>query len=119
MRAADHKAVRAAVLAKDAPESERVKGCAGCYRRHTASVAESKACKHHCHRVVERPVDIRVENHGSIVLLQPLTVAGEQWLLDTFNGQEEVQWWARALVVEPRYVEDIVNGARSAGLEVR
>jgi hypothetical protein len=48
-------------------------------------------------------VDIRVENHGSVVLLRPLALRAERWLRD---------------VVEPRYMADIVAGSREAGLEV-
>lgn len=86
MRAMDHKAVRAMVLAKTAP-------------------------------------DISVENHGSIFLLRPLNVAATNWL-DTVTNHDiddadAAQWFGGALVVEPRYVADIVNGAREAGLEVR
>jgi hypothetical protein len=48
--------------------------------------------------------DIRVENHGSVVLLRPLALRAERWLRD---------------VVEPDYMADIVAGTREAGLEVR
>jgi hypothetical protein len=61
--------------------------------------------------------DIRVDSHGSIILLHPATETAADWLRD--HVAEDAQWWAGALVVEPRYVEDIVNGAREDGLEVR
>jgi hypothetical protein len=60
--------------------------------------------------------DIRVEHHSTLVLLWPLTRAADDWL--HAHAGESAQWWADALVVEPRYVEDIVAGAREAGLEV-
>lgn len=62
-------------------------------------------------------VDIEVQNHGSLFLLCPLNDAAGAWLEE--NVQSDAQWFASALVVEPRYVRDIVNGAREAGLEVR
>ena len=65
--------------------------------------------------------DILVENHGSICLLRPLRDSARAWLED--HVAADAQWWgggiARALVVEPRYLVDIVVGARAAGLEVR
>jgi hypothetical protein len=60
-------------------------------------------------------MDIRVENHGSIVLLRPLTERAEEWIEAQVAYE---QTWGKAIVVEPRYVEDIVNGARKDGLEV-
>ena len=60
---------------------------------------------------------IIVENHGSLYLLRPDTRKAQRWL--ETHVSEDVQWFGGALVVEPRYVADIVNGAREAGLEVR
>ena len=62
-------------------------------------------------------VDITVEYHGSLYLLQPLNENASDWL--HVHVAEDAQWFVSALVVEPRYVSDIVGGARAAGLEVR
>ena len=62
-------------------------------------------------------VDIEVQNHGSIILLVPLTDAGDQWLHE--NTGEEATWYGGALAVEPRYVTDIVDGAVGDGLVVK
>jgi len=32
--------------------------------------------------------------------------------------QDDAQWFGPALVVEPRYVDDLIAGMRDAGLEV-
>ncbi len=62
-------------------------------------------------------MDIRAEDHGSIVILRPTTPAGCSWMAD--HMPEDVQTWGiHGYVVEPRYVMDIVNGARDDGLEV-
>lgn len=61
--------------------------------------------------------DIRVENHGSIVLLQPLTLAGTYWLEETVINKDTLLWGS-AVVVEPRYAARIVEGMISEGLEV-
>lgn len=61
-------------------------------------------------------MDIRVENHGSIVLLHPETRRGERWLRN--HTDSEAQTLGKATVAEPRYVMDIVRGAQDDGLKV-
>ena len=61
--------------------------------------------------------DLRVENHASIFLLRSRTEIGETFIED--HAPENAQYFGGALVVEPRYVENWVDRAREAGLEVR
>lgn len=63
-----------------------------------------------------RGPDLKVENHGTIFLVRPVTRAGSQWLADT--KPDDAQFFGSAMAVEPRYVEGVVNAAREAGLEV-
>jgi hypothetical protein len=67
------------------------------------------------------PVDVRLEYHGSLYLLRPLTAAAKQWLLDNIHGTpfDEVTWFGGALVVEPRYVADLLLRLRGDGLRVQ
>jgi len=67
---------------------------------------------------LQPPPDICVENHGSIFLLRPVSSAGQSWLQENVIG-EETQIFGNAVVCEPRYVADIVFGARGEGLVVR
>jgi len=67
---------------------------------------------------LQPPPDISVENHGSIFLLRPVSSAGQSWLRDNVIG-EETQIFGNAVVCEPRYVIDIVLGARAEGVVVR
>ena len=60
--------------------------------------------------------DMSIENCGSILLFQPLTLVGEQWINDhvtpnslRYNG---------ALVVEGRYAADLAVGMQEDGLAV-
>jgi hypothetical protein len=64
----------------------------------------------------ESAMDVKFENHGSIWLARPLTEAGLTWVKDNIAG--DAQWWARGVVVEPRYVADLVHGMTEDGLEV-
>ena len=63
--------------------------------------------------------DICVEDYGSVVLLRPATAAGRAWLEANCNRSGYQPFGGGTLLCEPRYVADIVNGAREAGLEVR
>ena len=67
---------------------------------------------------LQPPPDISVEHHGSIFLLRPITPIGQLWLQDNVIG-EETQVFGNAVVCEPRFVADIVFGARGEGLVVR
>ena len=63
--------------------------------------------------------DINVQNHGSILVLSGVSEAGKSWLNDNvIEPNSEVQMWGGGVVVEPRYVDHIVDGARNDGLEV-
>jgi hypothetical protein len=62
--------------------------------------------------------DILVEHHGSIALLRPATVSGRAWLEANCDWSGYQPFTGGTLLCEPRYVADIVAGARQAGLEV-
>jgi hypothetical protein len=65
--------------------------------------------------------DLVIEDHGSVCLLRPMCRRARRWLRE--HVDPAARWWGPpnrpALVVEPRYVVDIVAGAREAGLVVR
>ena len=52
---------------------------------------------------------VAIENHGSIVLVRPLTEEAKAWLEENVET-ESWQWWSGALAVEPRCVETLVAG---------
>lgn len=61
-------------------------------------------------------MDIRLEDHGSIILFRPLTDAGREWL--ETRTQEDAQWFGGALAVERRYAGAVADGATREGMEV-
>lgn len=61
--------------------------------------------------------DLQIENHGSVVLLRPLTPRGSEWL-DENVFAESWQWFGGALAAEPRLVEQVIQGAVEDGLVV-
>ncbi len=61
--------------------------------------------------------DFFVENHGTVFLLRPLTPAAISWVKE--NLPEDHLTFGNAVVVEPRYIADIVRGAQADGLVIR
>jgi hypothetical protein len=55
-----------------------------------------------------------IENHGSIVLIRPLTSDVEEWIEEHVGG-EETMYFGNAVVVEPRYVAPIVEALIAEG----
>lgn len=65
----------------------------------------------------EWSADFAVENHGSIVLIRPLTEECRMHLKE--NVDAEAQWWSGALTCEPRYVADLVAALVDEGFSFR
>jgi hypothetical protein len=61
--------------------------------------------------------DVLVENHFSLILFRLLTPAANQWVDQ--NVSEDAQFFGGALVVEPRYARDLIDGIVAAGLAVQ
>jgi hypothetical protein len=62
--------------------------------------------------------DFQVENHGSIFLLIPQTPAARVWIDDHIGKDNGYQPHYPTVVVEHRYIADIVRGIQNDGLEV-
>ena len=81
---------------------------------HSNSFVASGSSPTHSEKI---PPDFVVENHGSIFLLRPLTAAAKSWV-DEHVGDDGYQPYYPTLVVEHRYIADIVRGAGAGGLVV-
>lgn len=62
--------------------------------------------------------DFRVENHGSIFLLRPHTDAAKSWLEEHIGQDNGFQPYWPTVVIEHRYIGEIVAGIQSDGLGV-
>lgn len=62
-------------------------------------------------------VDAFVENHGTIFLVRSVSSFAEEWIRE--NVSEDSQYFGNALVVEHRYIGDLIEGMRSDGLTVQ
>jgi len=65
---------------------------------------------------VKTSVDFTVQNEGSIFLLQAWTDAARSWV-EEFLPEDRMEFTG-AVVVEHRYIQDIVDGIRRDGLGV-
>lgn len=59
-----------------------------------------------------------VEGHGSIFLLRPLTPAGQSWIDEHIGPDNGYQPYYPTVVIEHRYIADIVATIRNDGLAV-
>ena len=62
--------------------------------------------------------DINVQNEGNIFLLHPQSEAGQQWIDENIGTGEGTTYFGNALVVEHRYVANVVEGMQADGLLV-
>lgn len=65
-------------------------------------------------RLANRP-DFVLTNHGSICLLRPITTAAKAWAEEHIEGDVAFDG---AIVVEPRYVDNLLQGIGGAGMVV-
>jgi hypothetical protein len=57
--------------------------------------------------------DVTIENHGSICLLRPNHSQVAAWFKET--APEDAQFWGDSLVVEPRYVDGVIEALANEG----
>jgi hypothetical protein len=61
--------------------------------------------------------DFEVSNQGTIFIFTPLTSAAREWVAEFLP--QHAQQWAGGVVIEHRYISDVVIGAQRDGLVVR
>ena len=61
--------------------------------------------------------DFTVTNHGSLWLLTLITEAAQAWAAEHLPS-DALRWGDHSIVVEPRYLENIVLGIQGDGLTV-
>jgi hypothetical protein len=61
--------------------------------------------------------DFRVSNHGSILILFADTQEAQDWVAQHIP-EDALTWGRNGIVVEPRYISNIVDGIQNDGLSV-
>lgn len=56
-----------------------------------------------------------IENHGSIILVRPLTAAAKAWLKET--APDDAQFLGNAMAVEPRCLDGVLDAIADAGMD--
>lgn len=62
--------------------------------------------------------DFLIENHGSIILLRPLTDAARNWVEEFIGAENGFQPYFPTVVIEPRYLADVLDGVHESGLMI-
>jgi len=65
------------------------------------------------------PPDFLVENHGSIFLIKPLTPSATSLIAEHIGQENGYQPHFPTVIVEHRYIADIVAGIQNDGLAVQ
>lgn len=60
--------------------------------------------------------DLEVRNEGTLFLVDPRTDRGARWIGE--HVADDATFWGQSLVVEHRYIADLVSGAQADGLRV-
>jgi len=63
--------------------------------------------------------DFRVEYHGAIILLCPLTSPGCAWVQRHIGADNGYQPYYPTVILEPRYIDDVLVDIRKKGLVAR
>ena len=63
-----------------------------------------------------KTIDIQIQDHGSVVLLVPLSATAKEFFDERIGHANGYQPYWPTVVVEPRYVESIVEDAQAEGL---
>jgi len=61
--------------------------------------------------------DFTIANHGTLLILTPCTEPAHAWVA-AHLPHDRLTWGRYGVVIEPRYVWQIVEGFREAGLTV-
>ena len=81
---------------------------------HNGSFVDSGNSPTHAGKI---PPDFVVENHGGIFLLKPQTYLAISWVEEHIGQDNGYQpYWPSSVVVEHRYIADIVAGVQNDGL---
>lgn len=65
-------------------------------------------------RIVEIEIDFQIHDHGSVIIIEPVTDAAKEWT--DISIDPTAPWWGNGFAVEPRYVDPILRGIYQAGL---
>ena len=62
-------------------------------------------------------IDFSLYDSGSILLLTPMSDEAKDWVKE--HLPEDIRTFGRGFAVEPRYMNDIMDGLTSEGLTIR
>jgi hypothetical protein len=87
------------------PEYESIRLCRECFETQLVERFLAAATKQ---------ADVKIENHGSLLLFRPHTNEAAEWI----RANTEGIWFGGALAVEPRYADHLRSGLEQYGFSV-
>lgn len=60
--------------------------------------------------------DFTLRDHGSVVILKPVNDGAEDWIFE--NLPNALGWGEKCVVVEPRYVDGLLDTLTKGGFDV-
>jgi hypothetical protein len=63
--------------------------------------------------------DFIFENHGSLCFLRPLSSSAVEWIEENISQTDSFQPYWPVVLIEPRFVSDILSGILREGWSVR
>jgi hypothetical protein len=82
-----------------------------------ANTANTLEAQVHAHNAATRVPDFLLQDEGTIAILYPQNDAAEDWVFQNLPADAQ-RWGGNGIVIEHRYVGDIVFGIRNDGLVV-
>ena len=68
-------------------------------------------------KTIENENDVEIHNHGSVVMVLPLTKAAMEWVQGNVS-LESWQWLGGGFACEPRMVQNLIDGMENDGLTI-
>jgi hypothetical protein len=75
--------------------------------------------QHEVHSTQKAAPDFLIENHGSLFFLRPLSQSAREWIEENISQIDSFQPYWPVVLIEPRFVSDILSGILSEGWSVR
>ena len=63
-------------------------------------------------------IDLKIYGGGSVFVLIPVSMKGSAWITQNISSEGYQPDYPNRIIIEHRYINDIVSGARADGLEV-
>jgi hypothetical protein len=75
--------------------------------------------QHKVHSTQNAAPDFLIENHGSLFFLRPLSQSAREWIEENISQTDSFQPHWPTILIEHRYISDIIRGLVEEGWMIR